>query len=67
MDLLSLPEEKVNPYGGALAEGHPYGASGANLIARLVTIQTYNPGNKLMAAIGIGGGMGIASLYERVK
>lgn len=67
MDLLSLPAEKVNPYGGALAEGHPYGASGANLIARLVTIQTYNPGNKLMAAIGIGGGMGIASLFERVE
>lgn len=66
IDLLSLQEAKVNPYGGALAEGHPYGASGANLIARLVTIQKYHPGNKLMAAIGIGGGMGIASLFGSV-
>ena len=66
IDLLSLQEVKVNPYGGALAEGHPYGASGANLIARLVTIQKYHPGNKLMAAIGIGGGMGIASLFGSV-
>lgn len=67
IDLLSLQEAKVNPYGGALAEGHPYGASGANLVARLFTIQKYHPGNKLMAAIGIGGGMGIASLFESVK
>lgn len=67
IDLLGLDEQKVNPFGGALAEGHPYGASGANLVARLFSIQAYSPGNQLLAAIGIGGGLGIATLFEKAE
>ncbi|MCD8915963.1 thiolase family protein [Staphylococcus simulans] len=67
IDLLGLDEQKVNPFGGALAEGHPYGASGANLVARLLSIQAYSPGNQLLAAIGIGGGLGIATLFKKAE
>lgn len=67
MDLLGLEERQVNPFGGALAEGHPYGASGANLVARLISILTYFPGNYTLATMGIGGGLGISTLFERVE
>lgn len=66
MDLIGFDLKQVNPFGGALAEGHPYGASGANLVARLVTLNAYCPGNQMVATIGIGGGMGISTLFERV-
>lgn len=65
MDLLGIEERQVNPFGGALAEGHPYGASGANLVARLISILTYFPGNHALATMGIGGGLGISTLFEK--
>lgn len=67
MDLLGIEERQVNPFGGALAEGHPYGASGANLVARLISILTYFPGNHALATMGIGGGLGISTLFEKVE
>lgn len=67
MDLLSLEIKRVNPFGGALAEGHPYGASGANLVARLISILAYFPGKYGLATMGIGGGLGISTLFERIE
>ncbi|MCQ6276818.1 acetyl-CoA C-acyltransferase [Bacillus sp. V3B] len=63
---LSIPYEKLNVEGGAIAIGHPYGASGAILVTRLFyEVQRYKA-NYTISAIGIGGGIGIALLWESV-
>lgn len=61
---LGIPPERLNTAGGAIAQGHPYGASGAILIARLMRLM--QSGNLPLGAamIGIGGGLGLASLYR---
>ncbi|MBI2864079.1 MAG: thiolase family protein [Chloroflexi bacterium] len=63
---LDLPLERLNVDGGALALGHPYGASGAVLVARLLHGLRNRQGKYGLATLGIAGGMGIASLFERV-
>ncbi|NSL52432.1 thiolase family protein [Calidifontibacillus erzurumensis] len=66
---LSIPLEKVNFGGGALALGHPYGASGAVLVTRLCTeMEIYRGSVKIgLATLGIGGGLGLAALFESVN
>ncbi len=62
---LDIPEEKVNVGGGALALGHPYGASGAILVTRLVhELQKPNM-RRGLATLGIGGGLGLSMYVER--
>ena len=64
LTLLDIPLHKVNVGGGALALGHPYGASGAILVTRLV--HELQHGHALgLATLGIGGGLGIAMLVKR--
>ncbi len=63
---LQLPEEKVNMDGGALAVGHPYGASGAILVVSLAHGMKRVDGCYGLATLGIGGGMGLAALFEKV-
>ena len=61
---LSIPYDKLNVEGGAIALGHPYGASGAILVTRLFyEVQRYKT-NYSVSTIGIGGGIGIAVLWE---
>lgn len=67
LKLLDIPEEKVNPGGGALALGHPYGASGAVLMTRLCTEMLHNPYRRGLATLGIGGGIGLGVLVEAVQ
>ncbi|MFD5866696.1 thiolase family protein [Agromyces sp. NPDC127015] len=66
-DALELDEEIVNAEGGAIAIGHPWGASGAVLLvrlaARMLSADDDRPG---LAACSIGGGQGIAMIVERV-
>ncbi|MFC3747040.1 thiolase family protein [Paenibacillus sp. GCM10012306] len=64
---LQIPQDKVNPGGGALALGHPYGASGAILMTRLFAEMLQNPFKRGIATLGIGGGMGLAVLVEAAK
>ncbi|GGA34692.1 thiolase family protein [Psychrobacillus lasiicapitis] len=64
---LHIPLRKVNRGGGALAIGHPYGASGAILITRLCAEMLYKPYKKGLATLGIGGGIGLATLVEAVE
>lgn len=64
---LGIPLEKVNPGGGALALGHPYGASGAVLMTRLCAEMLHKPYKRGLATLGIGGGMGLATLVEAVE
>ncbi|UTH13953.1 thiolase family protein [Macrococcus equipercicus] len=58
---LGIKDNKLNVSGGALAFGHPYAASGAMLVAR--SCQRHG---RILAAIGIGGGQGISTLFESV-
>ena len=61
-----VPQEKVNLRGGAIALGHPLGASGNRLLLTL-TRQLHEDGKKIGAAtLCIGGGQGIAMIIERV-
>jgi len=64
---LKIPLEKVNRNGGALAIGHPYGASGAILITRLFTEMKKGHFKRGLATLGIGGGLGLATLVELIE
>lgn len=64
---LQISEDRVNLGGGALAIGHPYGASGAILMTRLCAEMLLKPYKRGLATMGIGGGMGIATLVEAVE
>jgi len=61
---LHIPYDKVNPDGGALAYGHPYGASGAILVVHLAHGMQRDTGKYGLATLGIGGGLGLAVLFE---
>ena len=63
---LHIPEEKLNPMGGAVALGHPIGASGAMLAVKLTHELQQRQAHYGVAALCIGGGMGIAAVFERV-
>ncbi|SHK29321.1 acetyl-CoA C-acetyltransferase [Shimia gijangensis] len=70
LDELNLPATLPNPEGGALALGHPFGASGAILITRLFSqlIRTQAPDHALaMAMIGIGGGQGLTAAFRPIS
>jgi acetyl-CoA C-acetyltransferase len=62
---LSIPEEKVNVNGGAIALGHPIGASGTRILVTLIHEMTKRDVKKGLATLCIGGGMGIAMCVER--
>ena len=62
---LSIPEEKVNVNGGAIALGHPIGASGTRILVTLIHEMMKRNAKKGLASLCIGGGMGIAMCIER--
>ena len=62
---LSIPEEKVNVNGGAIALGHPIGASGTRILVTLIHEMIKRNVKKGLATLCIGGGMGIAMCIER--
>ena len=62
---LNLPIEKVNVNGGAIAIGHPIGASGARILVTLLHEMIKRDSKKGLATLCIGGGMGIAMCIER--
>lgn len=62
---LSLPPEKVNPWGGAIALGHPLGATGTRLITTLLNGLEQSGGRYGIASLCIGHGQGMATLIER--
>jgi acetyl-CoA C-acetyltransferase len=61
---LGLPPEKVNPRGGAVALGHPIGASGARILTTLIHALRKDGKKRGIAAICIGGGEATAMLVE---
>ena len=62
---LSIPEEKVNVNGGAIALGHPIGASGTRIMVTLIHEMIKRDVKKGLATLCIGGGMGITMCVER--
>lgn len=66
MEELGVPEEKVNVNGGAIAMGHPLGATGAILIGTLLDELERQNLRYGVATLCVGGGMGIATVIERL-
>ncbi len=64
---LQIAEEKLNPVGGAVALGHPIGASGAILVVKLLHELERQQARYGLATLCIGGGMGIAAVFERAS
>ena len=62
---LKVPREKVNVNGGAIALGHPIGASGARIVVTLLNELKKINGEKGLATLCIGGGMGISMCIEK--
>lgn len=63
---LGLDPCKTNPNGGAIALGHPVGATGAIIVTKLVHELTRSGGRYGLATMCIGGGQGIAAIFERI-
>jgi 3-oxoadipyl-CoA thiolase len=63
---LGIDEQRVNVNGGAIALGHPLGASGARMVGALVCELGRRDGRYGLATMCIGVGQGIASLWERI-
>ncbi len=63
---LKVPDEKLNPNGGAIAMGHPLGATGAMILGTLVDELERTGGRYGLATLCVGGGMGIATIVERL-
>jgi acetyl-CoA C-acetyltransferase len=67
-DALGIAEERLNVAGGAIALGHPWGASGAVLVTRLFTEMVRTPSARPrygLATVAGAGGLGVATLFER--
>ena len=64
---LDVPLERINPWGGAIALGHPLGCSGVRLITTLMNILERRDGRLGLATICCNGGLGLAVLIERLQ
>jgi acetyl-CoA acyltransferase len=67
MQLLEVDPEKVNVHGGAIALGHPLGASGARISTTLLHTMKERGVRYGLATMCIGAGQGIATIYERME
>jgi acetyl-CoA C-acetyltransferase len=63
---LGIPDEKLNPFGGAIALGHPFGMTGARIMTTLLNGLTALDGTYGIESMCVAGGMGQAMLVERL-
>jgi acetyl-CoA C-acetyltransferase len=63
---LKLPADRTNPNGSGISLGHPIGASGAILVIKALYELNRTAGRRALVTMCIGGGQGIAALFERV-
>lgn len=63
---LNVPDEKLNVVGGAIAMGHPLGATGSVLVSTMIDELERRHLKRALICMCVGGGMGIASIIERV-
>ena len=66
MDELRIPAEKLNPFGGAIALGHPFGMTGARIATTLLNDLETLDGTYGIESMCVAGGMGMAMLIERL-
>jgi acetyl-CoA C-acetyltransferase len=66
-DELGIPEEKLNPFGGAIALGHPFGMTGARIMTTLINGLRATGGTYGIESMCVAGGMGQAMLIERLN
>ena len=66
MELLGIPHEKMNVNGGAIAMGHPLGATGAMLLGTMVDELERSGKETALVTLCVGAGMGTATIIERV-
>lgn len=64
---LNIPNDKLNVNGGAIALGHPVGASGCRIIVTLINALKQKEKELGLASLCIGGGMGYSALIRRIK
>jgi acetyl-CoA C-acetyltransferase len=64
---LGIPEEKLNPFGGAIALGHPFGMTGARIMTTLLNDLETLDGTYGIESMCVAGGMGMAMLVERLR
>ncbi len=64
-DLGSVPEDRINPVGGSVALGHPFGATGARILSQAVK-RLSETGGRALVSICAAGGMGHVALLEAV-
>ncbi|MGI5486307.1 thiolase family protein [Microtetraspora malaysiensis] len=68
LDAAGIDEHTVSPDGGAIALGHPWGASGAVLVVRLfATLVRVRGAGRGLSALSAGGGVGVAAMWEAVR
>ncbi len=65
-DELGIPDEKLNPFGGAIALGHPFGMTGARIMTTLLNDLETTGGTFGIESMCVAGGMGMAMLVERL-
>ena len=63
---LELPEDRLNPNGSGISLGHPIGATGAIITVKAIAELERTGGRLAVVTMCIGGGQGIAALFERV-
>jgi acetyl-CoA C-acetyltransferase len=66
-DELDIPDDKLNPFGGAIALGHPFGMTGARIMTTLINGLTALDGTLGIESMCVAGGMGQAMLIERLS
>jgi acetyl-CoA C-acetyltransferase len=67
MQELKIDAEKLNPFGGAIALGHPFGMTGARIMTTLINDLQTLEGTYGIESMCVAGGMGMAMLVERIS
>jgi len=64
---LGIPEDKLNVHGGAIAVGHPFGMTGARIMATLLNGLATTDKTIGLETMCVGGGQGMAMIVERLR
>jgi acetyl-CoA C-acetyltransferase len=64
---LALEPERMNPHGGSIAPGEPYGAAGARLTTTALTTLRHDDHSTALISVVAAGGQGMAMILERIR
>jgi acetyl-CoA acetyltransferase len=65
-DMLGIAMDALNPNGGSIAIGHPFGMTGSRLVGTIANEMTRRKARYGVVTMCVGGGQGVAALFERV-